>query len=136
MKIRVEARSKFGVKVGDDWLNMGPGMDVTQFERGQEYDVEVTQNGKRKLIVRVNSNGESNATKTVASSSTPTAFVASKGRDFEKEAHGKTRFGTWSAVVQSPAFANLFYAKDVSEKEILETARRWADDGEAYTFGK
>lgn len=62
--------------------------------------------------------------------------VADKPRDFTAEAHGKTRCQMWAAVIQSPVFAQMFYATSAKSEEILKEARKWADDGHDYTFGK
>lgn len=66
---------------------------------------------------------------------TPPAAAQPMGRDFNKEARGKTRCAMYQAALQSQILAQLFYAKaTIDLEDVKRTARELADDGVRYTF--
>jgi len=66
----------------------------------------------------------------------PAVPAPSRGRDFDKEARGKTRCQMYSAALQSPVLQQFFYTKEASLADILEVVQKVADAGVSYTFGE
>jgi hypothetical protein len=63
----------------------------------------------------------------------PAAAKTYAGRDFDKEAHGKTRCVQFEAALMSPAIAGMKF--DTME-QYLALCKQAADYGTAYTFGE
>lgn len=67
------------------------------------------------------------------SAKAPIVSAPSKGRDFDAEAHGKTRCAAWCAAADSVALAGL-KIKDMDA--LKKMIRELAEDGHNYSFGK
>lgn len=127
IRIKIEAKSQYGVKVSDKWLNPRRPLTPNNFVLGNEYDVlvETVKKGDKEYHNITQIVGEP-----VPDSAKTPAAVPPKGRDFEKEAFGKTLCAQLEAAIMSPALAAL----PGEEAEIVDRARRIALANALWVF--
>lgn len=113
--IVVSKVNKYGVRVGDKQYNYSKKYDGPQLEVGQAIDAEIytSDTGAKYInkVVEVKTEKvkpveQKAAPSVTVSSSKPVTLPVASGRDFDKEARGKTLFGLIAALVQSPYLIN------------------------------
>lgn len=143
--LKVDSLSMYGFKVGTEYVNWSK--KITDADKAKvvpgvtlEADLFVSDSGK-KYLNAVLKTLDLGATTPTAAKFTPTekkayapktvakAVAATVGRDFDKEARGKSRFGFFTAAVQSP-----FVATMNSQEEVINFAKAVADAGMADLF--
>lgn len=120
------------VKLGGKFYNFKKGTDYSGLKPGDNVTLELSPwefNGKSGENVTGFSVKEKVAVASKAEAPAPRQ-VAATGRDFDKEARGKTRCSLFAAAIQSPALAGLAGSKN----ELAAMAIELADKGVAYTF--
>ncbi len=140
-RILVEAKSQFGLKVGNRWLNPRKPLSVDNFVKGNEYEVlteeyESKQGKKGTNIVQIVGGATASAVAPIAEKTQTTKELKAssplKSRDFDAEARGKTRCALYGAALASPVLQLLPGIKTL--EDIKRAVRDLAADGVAYSF--
>jgi hypothetical protein len=146
--ITITELSKYGVRIGNTYYNYGKKWDTTvTLAPGLTYVVEIwsSASGKKymnKLVQGPLDNAApvavpvaAPALVSVVSAAVPASSHVGKpsgSRDFDAEARGKTRCALYAAAIQSPAAPVLA----ATEQELINFAKRVANEGVRFTFGE
>ena len=133
--ITIETVTKYGGRVAGKNYNLSKKYTGPALEVGKTYEAEIftsvngakyINNAKETASQVVTKTSEVPVVTTASSSkvtfeSTPIRTVV--GRDFDKEARGKTLFGLYSALIQSPYLVNV--SNDI---EFIEKIRNFGTE--------
>lgn len=139
MLITVAAKSKYGVldSNSNQWFNGSKVVPITTLEKGLSYKIETAdrtgKDGKMyKDIVKAEKVDAPKVEKPVAKPDYK-GNSNSGGRDFNKEAEGKTRCSMYEAALASPIVAHYCMSVE-SLTEALKLVEKVADEGFKYVF--
>lgn len=127
------------VKVGGTYYNFGKGVDKKDVKVGDMVTLKLKEwefkgkTGKNIAEIDILAGAPPSEVKPAgakALAELDSVRIKLSGRDFDKEARGKTRCSLFAAALQSPALASL-----VSDTEgLINEAKKISDEGVKYTF--